>query len=407
MTNPVNDSRTSRLKDFLESSPIRLIATVVISTASVVAGGVIFVDNQKIELINRQHESQIAASDTMHEQELAEATDSLKKIIDDLNFRVSSIERRLPNVGPSYLDITTIMITQESEKFLDSRYTEFGNDDFYLAVPNSDDWIFSKTNDYDLNCGMMPEFGKIFEPNAPDKILENLKSSELFLWKNKNTFSVTTKGKNRGLFSKFFFSSFISIQKVDETFIKQRAVSIENFLSDSDEKPTANDDVIDDSIIHSQLVDSNQVSTTTPLEDGKAYTESARKSVESKDKVMSFLENLYSDDIASFVAMDSIGNQFGRSSIWKVKVRVVSAQKKGNVFYLQTRITFPEAEIKLNNDDKNTIVSEFYINEELFFLSSRNKGYLIRVMIPYANNRSSDFLWVSRWLAGLQIPLDS
>jgi hypothetical protein len=127
---------------FLRSNPLVLLVGVSVAVATVVAGVMAYLTTEKIESLNIQHKIEITDLRDKDRAELLDATQPLKAKIEDLNFRVSSIERRIPGAGPSYLDVSTITIGPETRKTLGARYLSYDNDGFFLAVPNGINWTF-------------------------------------------------------------------------------------------------------------------------------------------------------------------------------------------------------------------------------------------------------------------------
>ena len=72
----------------------------------------------------------------------------LKQPIDDLKFRFSSIERRIPGAGPVYLDVSSISIAPETIKELSSKYRSFDGGDFYVAIPEMGKWSYVETTEF-------------------------------------------------------------------------------------------------------------------------------------------------------------------------------------------------------------------------------------------------------------------
>jgi hypothetical protein len=107
--------------------------------------------------------------------------------------------------------------------------------------------------------------------------------------------------------------------------------------------------------------------------------------------------------MASFVMADTVltkmmqANAFGHE-----KYRVFSAQKKGNVLYLQGQESFeiPESASQAGGD------SRIDVNEETLYFSLGENGFLVRIFLPEIESRGEDAAWIRSWLAGLQIPLN-
>jgi hypothetical protein len=137
-------------QNFVSSNPLVLLVGASVSVATVVAGLMTYVSDQKVDTLEIKHQTEITELKDEAKSALVEATQPLKDKLADLNFRVSSIERRLPGSGPSYFDVSPVTIGSDARNSLDSRYTSFENDGFFVAVPKDDNWTFRVTNELDF-----------------------------------------------------------------------------------------------------------------------------------------------------------------------------------------------------------------------------------------------------------------
>lgn len=80
--------------------------------------------------------------------------------------------------------------------------------------------------------------------------------------------------------------------------------------------------------------------------------------------------------------------------------RLESAQKKANVLYVQNLLRLGDAAIVGHSKD-NT----FFVDQEMFVIGNPDGVILIKTQIVSTDRRSPDYIWVSKWLAGLKLPL--
>ena len=130
----------SRLERFLSSNPLVLLIGVSVGVATVIAGVMTYLSTQKLETLEIQHKAEITELRDKGKEELFDVTQPLKAKIEDLNFRLSSIERRVPGAGPSYLDVSTVTIGPEALKTLSAKYISYDDDGFFVAVPGGSNW---------------------------------------------------------------------------------------------------------------------------------------------------------------------------------------------------------------------------------------------------------------------------
>jgi hypothetical protein len=127
--------------------------------------------------------------------------------------------------------------------------------------------------------------------------------------------------------------------------------------------------------------------------------------VKKTDDLLAALENVWSADLSSFVITDIFAQSSIHATLFGAQHRFYSAQKKGNVFYVQDQITFRDVSLIRKNQPEEQ-VDKITIDAETFFFSSGANGYIIRIFVPAFSGRADAFAWIRSWLAGLQIPLD-
>jgi len=135
-----------------------------------------------------------------------------------------------------------------------------------------------------------------------------------------------------------------------------------------------------------------------------ADAERAVQAAAEKQELLEKLSSAYSADSGSFILTDFLASATMQSMAFGAEHRIHSAQKKGNVLYLQDRITFRNARIydgdKLEAGERNIV-----IDQEVFFFGSGADGYVLKVFLPPVPDRADAFSWIKSWLSGLQIPL--
>jgi hypothetical protein len=176
-----HQTRTSFVERLLSSNPLVLLVGAAVSVGTVTAGVMAYLTNERITALEIQHRTEIEQIKTKDTENLLAVTTPLKEKVEDLNFRVTSIERRMPGAGPTYLDITSINVPSGSDirKSLGPpRYTSFDNDGFFVAIPKGN-WTFAATNELSYLKSM---YSFLNEKVEDEPNLEKVAEAPLFIW---------------------------------------------------------------------------------------------------------------------------------------------------------------------------------------------------------------------------------
>jgi len=138
---------TLSFERLLSSNPLVLLLGAAVSVGTVTAGVMAYLNNERLTDLDIQHKIEIQQIKSEDKEHLLAVTTPLNEKIEDLNFRVTSIERRVPGTSPSNFDITTVMKGSDARQVLGPpRYTSYDNDGFYVAVPPGT-WTFEITDE--------------------------------------------------------------------------------------------------------------------------------------------------------------------------------------------------------------------------------------------------------------------
>jgi hypothetical protein len=385
------------IEKLLSSNPLILLAGVAVTVGTVVAGVVTYLGTEKLEALDIRHQTEISQVKDKAAIDIIEATRPLKEKLEDLNFRVSSIERRVPGSGPSYLDISTVTIGEEARNSLSPRYTAFNNDGFFVAVPNGDGWQFSVSNELDYLKGIYSVMDKIV--SEMPQLAETSKAT-VFIWQNVNQAVKIYKKVFDFDDATFTYHPSVLIMPINQKLLNDHVRMIKEALDSVDS------DVENDKKAAAELgaaIDNlKQQSNDKPQESG---TEAVIKKVEAKDSVVSILEKLGSSDVSNFEFFDQVSQLVIQNQAWPMRHKVLSSQKKGNVFYIQDEILFQDVDVEINASSKHH-TDALSISQEIFFFSRGPDGYLVKMILPPVPDRASNFVWSKSWLTGLQIPID-
>jgi prefoldin subunit 5 len=397
------------LIDIINNHPISLLAAVIISSVSATVGVVTFYNTQQNSSIEERHKAEMAALATKNLDGLATSSRKYQQEISDLSSRITSIERRIPGSGPTYMDVSSISIGPEAQKALGKEYKEFDNGNFLVNAPASDDWYFEITDEARLAKEMLGvELG--------DSSLANVMSmGQLYAWKNKNVFKVRLP--DAGLLGRdhvFTFRPAIYVIAIDYDFIRNRLASLQNAMSDTDSTEKELNAQIKDT---ATTLDELSNKTNLPAADAAASSTGEKTSdiqaqpanlisdaTEAKDKALDDLNEIFTSDLSSAMLSDIFASTTLQSMYTGFTNRIYSVQKKGNVFYLQNQMIFKNCALLVDGkfgDATNRAI----VDQEIFYIGNGTKGYLIKIFLPPIDSKAEAFIWTKSWLAGLQIPL--
>jgi hypothetical protein len=185
--------------------------------------------------LESQHKAEIASADAKYHEELenakiqahdqlVQATLPLQKTVEDLTFKVASIERTVTGSGPKYLDVTTLPVGPETIGRLGSKFRRFGDGEFYEAAPDSTYWIPSETNEFALQSAASCKQGDTKndsdseETSIKSQLMNSLKNSKIYLWSDPRAikFQVTHEVFGQKETYDFCSSPSISVQRWDQ-----------------------------------------------------------------------------------------------------------------------------------------------------------------------------------------------
>lgn len=386
------------LRGFLDDHPLPSLLGLCVSVATVIAGIMTYYSSQRSDAVETRHKAELIDLAAKNKTDLFEATSPLKQTIADLTFRISSIERRIPGTGPVYLDVSTISAGPETIKALSSKYKTFDGGDFYLAIPEMGNWSYLETTELDFISSIYSFMGPLRAQ------FQKLGDSKLHLWRGKSEtkFQVNTTAMGDVTFT--FFPA-LTIQKVTAELVRTRMAGLSDMM---DRRETSSKDSLKEL---AKSIDQLHKETRVDNEDkenainDESDKEQVVKAAADKQEIVEKLSSAYSTDIGAFVLTDFLASATMQSMVMGAEHKIYSAQKKGNVFYLQDRVTFRNARIydgdKLSEAGKRNIV----VDVEVFFFGSGTDGYLVKIYLPPVPDRADAFSWIQSWLSGLQIPL--
>ena len=395
------------LRGFLDDHPLPSLLGLGVSVATVIAGVMTYYTSQRLDAAETRHKAELIDLAAKYKTDLLEATGPLKGTIADLTFRISSIERRIPGAGPVYLDVSTISAGPETIKALSSKYRTFDGGDFYVAIPEMGNWSYVETTELDFISSI---YSFLRTPDARAEF-QKLGNAKLHLWRGKSETKFQVKTTSWGDII-LTFPPALTVQKITAEFVRARLVGMRKLLEETSSSSSVKElaQAIDE--LHKESREDKEkavndegnkqgiVGSTLEAADAERAVQAAAE----KQELLEKLSSAYSADSGSFILTDFLASATMQSMAFGAEHRIHSAQKKGNVLYLQDRITFRNARIydgdKLEAGERNIV-----IDQEVFFFGSGADGYVLKVFLPPVPDRADAFSWIKSWLSGLQIPL--
>ena len=379
----------SRLKKVLEDHPLVLLAGVALATASTVSGAIGWFWSQSSELRELQHKTELQA-----------AQESLEGQVSELNVRLASIERR---VGDSklYLDVLKIPISTSDINALPASSRRFGSGEFFASVPKSSEWKQSSASQLDVGTAMLGQNARKLMTEIENQ-LPTAAEKVGMLWVNSHEIDARVRS---AMYAKVFGSDrvqmhpFLFAMPVDEDYVRRFTAQFAQLL----DGPTSDDN---GSAAGAAKVIEGSRGSSKPGQDGTQNPASTSKTAASDEevetRVLGALESLSRDDLAGFLLMDALTSRYQLSMIMGGSLKVVSTQKKGNVFYMRTQLSIPT----VRDASDEAAVSRVTLDEEVFFIGTLHGGLLVRSGIPSTAQTPDTLAWTTQMLTSLRVVVD-
>jgi hypothetical protein len=432
-------NKSASFTTLLKDNPIITVGGLVVAACATVAGVMDWQARGELSVLEQQHKAELANQDSkFHEDvaklaveaknELISTTEPLKQTIEDLSQKISSIERKMSDSGPKYLDVSNLTVGPETIKALGPKYHYYPDDNFYESAPEMDGWMYSESNEFQFDSSF---FGKADEAPSGD-LGRLLAESKMHIWRFKDGihFKVAGQHETGAEDLDLHFYPEVVVERWNMDALKKRLEMAANLMSPIfDSLSKSQDDtaargelkeVLDatkskpDSVkasLGSVDVDEtgdirrNSDAVQTLKDEGKKLADQVVASTKFKMDVVQELDKAVNYDMANFfLASKLMEAAFVFPNLMSAQVKVISAQKKGNVFYLQEQITFPKAHIYENGVPASR-EQPVIIDREVFFFGSGSDGDLIDIYLPREVERDA-FVYTQSWLLGFRVPVE-
>jgi hypothetical protein len=368
-------------REWLESRPLVVLVGAAIAVSSTTLGVAKYFFDQEKNISEKSHATELQQVKT------DDATE-----IRDLKGRLLSIER---HVGTETIwDVSTVLISQRQAKALGSDFTYLDDLDCYLAVPKSEAWTFKQMNELEF-VGMIwgPKWlqGQLETPLG--KVMSGFKIS---CWRGPDVFEIETGNPELPVLHAF---PYVAIERVNNQ--KLREVT-GNFIDEQEleakrkevekTKGTLGED-------RSKMTTGGTPATSPSATESGSPGAAAEKpgsvppsDAEAKEAVLDlFLDS----DIVAYLLNYNLSGVIVTAGIVKgAAFGVFDVQKKGNVFYMHSRIVAPPSGTR----------PKVYLEKESTCIGDKEDTVIIQTCAPSTDpQRPPDASWIASWIAGLRV----
>lgn len=203
------------------------------------------------------------------------------------------------------------------------------------------------------------------------------------------------------------FHPAISVEHIDQNQLKEAISMVKDDVSDDKQKKDITSKVGPD--LDEQRKEAVTDSAKAAIDDknNESVQNGIEKTLEEtkkKQKMIELLNKISTDDLTTYWFANVVF-QIWLPSELPEHSKILSAQKKGNVFYVQAQMNFRNVLVTVNGG-LPTNSENVSVDQEIFFFGRGVDGYVVQVTLPPLPDRADNFVWSKSWLTGLQIPID-
>ena len=332
------------------------------------------------------HQEQTKLQELESAHRLATQTQENEKKISYLEGRLASIERKVGTNKASFLDITALLITPEAVRGLDKSFSYFTDINCYIAIPTTEPWAHQVTTELAVMSMML---GVDETTLSSEPTLAAIKLFTVHLWKGPGGFDVNTGNDHLPVLHLF---PFVAVQSFDEAQLATLLGKVaDQFVQDTQENQLK--EVLGELEVSN---DSAERAGQSPSSDSPTSPVSVELNA-LRLEATKFLENQFRSDFASFMLFSKLAAFQAFQQIFKdCSVRLVNADKKGNVLYCHFVITMIDSRTKL----------PIYWDRETFLVCGAKRTLVVETSAPSQDRRSQSAAWITSWLSSIRMPLD-
>jgi hypothetical protein len=343
------------LKEWLDSNPLAAALGIAVTTASITAGVTTYFYDRAAERASKENSI----------------------FTEQLKGRLAGIERRIGTEEQTYFDVSRLIIRSSAVASLGPNYQNLTDGAVFVEAPSDGKWVQSVTSERELMGQMAPETMLTTIPNVP-----MLNEKNVNLWRMGESIAVPTiSGEN------FKFFPMIAVQVLDNEQLTRAWSSLAAAMAGNTEEAPSSDSLKELQRTLGTLGDPSEHSSDKEIKQAAALDEQ--------------LSSLFRGNIASVMLSGVLQNNLMQTQFLRnAEVDIRSVEKRGNVLYAQSALRIRSTASASDPPIPAVIASEWFI------VTMPRKTVFIRTLIPSRDGRSEAFQWVTRFLAGIRIPLE-
>ena len=371
-------------KNLVNSHPIFVLLTFLVSTAGITAGVVQWFATKSAKLLQQTYEINIKGYEINirdYEINIKDYENNIK----DLESRLASI-RIGAGTDKLLLNVKDIQIARTNIRSLSPKYRGFEYNgapgQFYVSVPELRGWSRRSMTSMERTQEQFPDI------SIPSGVVENILTRDKWVvWQSPQQIEVSVQDRG-GANVRMILAPSVAISK----------------MSYSELKAAIKD--IDDTLLELQVTTKQRLSELVALL-GRDSSGDRPASVPPKggdgalnvDRTMDLLSVLYSGDMAAIILSGNLMGRINFAVRYNGKYNLEAVEKKGNVLYLKS-VTRLNVEEQVNG-------SEFlYLDQDVLIIGVGDHAIVIEVNVPSRNSRSDAYAWTRAWLTGLRLPIE-
>jgi hypothetical protein len=367
-------------KEWFQSRPLIVLVGAAITVSSSTAAVVTYFFVQKKEL-----------ADQLHAAELQQVKSDLTAKIKELEVRLLSIER---HVGTETIwDVSQVLVSRSQVSALGSEFTYFDDLQCYLLVPKSEIWAFKKMSELEFTGMLLGS--KWVEGQRATPLGRMMSDLKIACWRGPDTFDIETTEPELPVIHAF---PYVFIERVNNRKLRQSAgkfideQELEAKQKAAKEAKRALDEKGGEKIPPDVAAKSPSPNVTgSPSAEGENPASAQASEVEAREAYLNLL--LDSDIVGSFLNYNLSGVIQTTALIKDASFDIIKVEKKGNVFYLHSRLVAPASGTR----------PKVYLDKESICIGDNEDTVIIQTCAPSTDGRPPEGAWIARWFAGLRV----
>lgn len=374
------------LKEFVEKHPAAIAISLIVASVSATTVVIDYLCDRNLD-----------AKQSLHEAEITELRTTLGAKISDLNRSLATIERGVGE-SKSYYDITKIFLKSESLSKLSTEHQSFQEGKFFVDAPSTDSWYHEETTEDAL---MSDRMGEVYTETTPTDIRNMLNSLTLDIWRHAVTLVFNLSLRKE--YSEIFKTKSIKVKLYPHVFVqvlsKKRFKDIVSVTASSiAEEQKKMDDTIDRIAEPGKSLD-HQTGKKDEIVSPESTIQALMEvgAFEMEDFINAQSEVMF-EDITGYLLSIVLRQGFEFANFMEGAIyRVLSAQKRDNVFYLRNQL------VLYGTKERSIDTERIILDREIFVIGTVKDIILVNIEVPSHHGQHKAFDWIAVWLTGLRV----